>query len=763
MRTTQCAATRWLFSLLLTVGAWCVLTSAMPPEDMVFISDGTVITVDENYSGQMVYISGRCTVEKGAKLTAMELIVGSSGELHNYGTVEVYGGVDNSGTCYNYEGEFVYFYWQGANAIEVDLNTHAWSAWEVLEEPTAALYGTMRRACPGDDKHAAHTELKVLPKLQDATAEPTLYNGTPQTPQVITADNYADYGLTASNWTVFEGYYGIRTAEELRGFMDLTSGITLSVKGVLTENVRINAPGSATHEWPLRYLDKGGVFDGTGHTVAGIYSANDAYNGLFSTVDAGAIVRNVGVKDVVCNSGSSYAGGICGLCDGTIENCFVVDATLNGGYVAGICGYAHGIVKNCYAVADVTSQWGEGLAVGYVESVATVENVYGAATVAELEGADTGALTHALNGHRQKRPVVWYQQLGADGDALPVLYGTPATMVYGAYEQCTCGGEPYGTPTAYANTPIGDPTPDPHHFALDASAGADGLYGYTCEVCGTANASEKEVHDFNADGDRLPLQLDEDGTYATDVMHLNDAGYYRVPVDVAVSQLTYERTFDHTHWQALYVPFDIPFDEISDDCDVASINNMHQYDDNEDGTYERTELEVLRLTAGQTIKANMPYLIRPKTDGVQTISLNDVTVKAAAAGKVDCASVSYTYTFAGTYDGISGATMLDDNLYALADGALCRATTADAALGAFRWAMQATLRTGYGSTGIALPSPRIVVIETDGQGHTTDISTIGQEAADHTTVYGLDGRRIAPAQHGLSKGIYIINGKKVMK
>ena len=762
MRTTKRAATRWLLSLLLTVGAWCVLTSAMPPED-VFISDGTVITEDTDYSGQMVFISGRCTVEKGVTLTAMDLQIRSSGELHNYGKVEVNGRVNNSGTCYNYEGEFVFVYWQGANPIEVDPNTHTWTVWEVLEEPTAALYGTMRRACPGDDKHAAHTELKVLPKLYDPAAEPTPYNGTPQTPQRITADNYADYGLTASNWTVFEGYYGIRTAEELRGFMNLAIGITLSEKGVLTENVRINALGSTTHEWPLRYLENNGVFDGTGHTVAGIYSVNRGYNGLFSIVDAGAIVRNVGVKDVNCPSGS-YVGGITGLCSGTIDNCFVVDATLNGTYAAGgICGYARGTVTNCYAVGHVNSKWGVALAVDITDSNSTVENVYGAATVAELEGAATGALTHALNGHRQQRPVAWYQKLGADGDALPVLYGTQSTMVYGAYEHCTCGGEPYGTPTAYANDPIGNPTPDPHNFILNVSADADGLYGYTCNACGTANATDKEVHGFNVDGDMLPLHMNEDGTFMTDIMQLSDAGYYRVPVDVTVNQLTYERQFAHTHWQALYVPFDIPFDVISDDCDVSVINNMHQYDDNEDGNYERTELEVLRLTPGQIIMANMPYLIRPKRDGVQTINLYDVTVKAAATGMVDCASVNYTYVFTGTYDGISGAAMYDNNLYALANGALCRATTVDAALGAFRWFMKATPRLGYGSSGSALPSPRIVVIETDSQGNTTGISTIEGETTVNSAIYGLDGRCMPPVRHNLPKGIYIINGKKVVK
>lgn len=37
--------------------------------------------------------------------------------------------------------------------------------------------------------------------------------------------------------------------------------------------------------------------------------------------------------------------------------------------------------------------------------------------------------------------------------------------------------------------------------------------------------------------------------------------------------------------QALYVPFDIPYDAISDKFDVAELNNFHQYDDNNDGMW----------------------------------------------------------------------------------------------------------------------------------------------------------------------------------
>ena len=96
----------------------------------------------------------------------------------------------------------------------------------------------------------------------------------------------------------------------------------------------------------------------------------------------------------------------------------------------------------------------------------------------------------------------------------------------------------------------------------------------------------------------------------------NGAAIYRLKGDATIDiVITYTRNFTHTGWQALYVPFDIPYDAISDKFDVAELNNFHQYDDNNDGGFDRTELEVLRLKAGSTIEHHTPYVIRAKETG----------------------------------------------------------------------------------------------------------------------------------------------------
>ena len=49
----------------------------------------------------------------------------------------------------------------------------------------------------------------------------------------------------------------------------------------------------------------------------------------------------------------------------------------------------------------------------------------------------------------------------------------------------------------------------------------------------------------------------------------NDAATYTKAEDIAADEINYTRNYAHTGWQALYVPFDIPYDEISDNFDVS--------------------------------------------------------------------------------------------------------------------------------------------------------------------------------------------------
>ena len=246
----------------------------------------------------------------------------------------------------------------------------------------------------------------------------------------------------------------------------------------------------------------------------------------------------------------------------------------------------------------------------------------------------------------------------------------------------------------------------------------------------------------------------------------NGAANYTQAEDVEKDVITYTRNYAHTGWQALYVPFDIPYDEISDNFDVAELNDVHQFDDDGDGAFDRTELEVLRLKAGDMIVHNTPYVIRAKAAGEHTITLTDATLYAADETSCACTSVKRSYEFRGTYAGVSGADMLSGSYYAFAGGTLCKAASESAALGGFRWYVRVTDRaTGLPVSPAALPA-KMRIVEKEG-GEATGIAAAPATAPllKDAPVYDLNGRRVgkADAMDALPKGIYIVNGKKVIR
>lgn len=225
--------------------------------------------------------------------------------------------------------------------------------------------------------------------------------------------------------------------------------------------------------------------------------------------------------------------------------------------------------------------------------------------------------------------------------------------------------------------------------------------------------------------------------------------------------IDYTREYTHTQWQALYVPFDIPYDEISEDFIVAELNNFHQYDDDNDGTFDRTELEVLHLKSGAIIVHNTPYVIRAKETGVHTISLQEATLFDAQVTTVDCFSLKMRYFFHGTFCGVSGADMFSKQYYAIADGALCQANSSETGLNAFRWYLSIESRGGV--SPVPMPA-RIQIVEKE-DNITTDIYETEMESPVKASVYNLGGLCVGRSDqfNSLPKGVYIINGKKFLR
>jgi hypothetical protein len=140
-----------------------------------------------------------------------------------------------------------------------------------------------------------------------------------------------------------------------------------------------------------------------------------------------------------------------------------------------------------------------------------------------------------------------------------------------------------------------------------------------------------------------------------DLFELADGVAYTLANGAEVGELNYARNFDGTNWTTWYVPFELKLTpELCKKYAFSRINNVHQYDDDNDGVADRTIVESFNQAEGVTLKANYPYLVRALTDADKkmTINLTEVALAKAESKHIDCMSVDNTYTFTGIYNGM---------------------------------------------------------------------------------------------------------------
>ena len=233
---------------------------------------------------------------------------------------------------------------------------------------------------------------------------------------------------------------------------------------------------------------------------------------------------------------------------------------------------------------------------------------------------------------------------------------------------------------------------------------------------------------------------------------------YSNATEATANTIKYTRTFNSTNWQALYVPFSMKYSDWNNDFEVAAINNVHQYDDDDNGIFDRTELEIVKVKSG-SLKANTPYLIKPKTTGTKTITINNATLKKTEVSSIYCASVNTMYTFTGTYSTISGATMISNGYYGMGGGELVQAEDNDASLGAFRWYLKIENK----EDGSYAPG-KITVLCLDDEVATGIDENVVDVENKVVGIYDANGRKLNDMRNGLNIVKYSDGStKKIMK
>ena len=621
-------------------------------------------------------------------------------------------------------------------------------------------------------------------------------------------------------------------------------------------------------------------------TVSGIYEVG-GIAGSFSQYTLSSCVNN----GMVTENSSGECGGIVGfLSSGTIEDCANYGNVTGTNEIGGIVGYAqdNSTIKSTLSSGDITSQASRaGIIVGYARSInarnmlaysnnakltinGTIQEGDNIKTVGEgnlgiasgstleeiikgftQEQLKSGEVAFSLNSFKPSGSWAWYQKLGENGDAYPVLNPTGENTVYEAYHH----GE---KDRFFSNT-----VANQHSVAYNAEAEdeANGNHDlsyeageytwteaedktqvpsvavtYTCKVCGKTEKPQMTV-EHDAEHDNVEATCTEDGhkyyktsytfnakaifsnaytqtlpalghnmsdaitfdesksiytkgctrncghneyfatsdasvaaqpnddtsAFTVDKFTLNDATAYDSKAEFTVTNLEYKRSFSHDKWLAVYVPFSIDCGQLTEEYEMATINNFHEFEQ-KDGKYNIV-LEVKSVTNGTTIPALTPCLIRlkqaPETAEAKTLQFTNVSFAAAADKKIDCASVTRYYQFLGTLNAKTGFDTASD--FVINEGELWK-TGSDTELNSQRWYLNASDRTGSELN----PSVQLsrIAIHVIGGDDTTGIDGIyvktdtEDASSSRQGIYDLQGRKLSEEP---TSGIYIKDGKKYVK
>ena len=485
-------------------------------------------------------------------------------------------------------------------------------------------------------------------------------------------------------------------------------------------------------------------------------------------------------------------GGIIGYADDTsIEDCANYGKITSTGWsTGGIAGQTvfDCSIQNVFSYGDVTNtNDNPGIIIGYVIGTLTAKGIVAYNKEALLNNSSenfktvgkgserltfedgkveadvvkaftkqqikSGEVALALNDNKTSGDLAWYQKLGENGDAYPVLKSTGDNTVYHGKE-CDKITDVYTND----NSIFGEDGAVPHVFEMAGHPDANGLYGDVCINCNANNENIKYIQHFcGILGNNLKLTY-ADGKYTAKAVTLTDGEAYNSPVDIEVADFKYIRTFDAYKWQSLYVPFRMSLEQLTNNgLNVATPVDIEVVNET------ITRLNVQKLKSGSS-KANYPSLIMCESDGEKTIELADVTLSASKEKFIDCMSMTRKYVFNGVYQANKNlASNSEDAInYIIKDGGLVLRTDDDVPAPQ-SWYMNVTIRENpFGGADEPLSSDaKTMPIYVIGEGYATGIENVNT-AEEHILhgIYDLQGRKLSQEPES---GIYIKDGKKYVK
>ena len=236
-------------------------------------------------------------------------------------------------------------------------------------------------------------------------------------------------------------------------------------------------------------------------------------------------------------------------------------------------------------------------------------------------------------------------------------------------------------------------------------------------------------------------------------LFLTGNNFYLQDSQIDGADVSFTRDFS-TNWEAIYLPFSLKYEDWKDDFEVARINGIHQYDKNDDGRIDKTELEFVKMTDDESvIYPNTPYLIKAKKAGEKTLSVENTTVYKADVNQIECSTTTEKFIFRGNYKRIPYFVIQTEGYYIIEHGQLSNNPVYS--LTPYRWYMKRENRnSAYGINNNN--TAKEISIRVVGE-ETTGVANI-QHASPNTQTYDLNGRKVN--ENNLKPGMYVKNGRK---
>lgn len=278
----------------------------------------------------------------------------------------------------------------------------------------------------------------------------------------------------------------------------------------------------------------------------------------------------------------------------------------------------------------------------------------------------------------------------------------------------------------------------------------------------TSTPNEDGTYGISAVGD---MMLVYDKSYAnvttgsTVDIDMDNINKVLVTNDVANVSTTLTKTFNNTGWNAFVVPFNFTLTaDMLNNFEFASLYATTLRNGNGSPIIAFNE-----LTAGDEMKAYFPCLIKAKATGVQKLEVGSVSYKKNADAKPsDCSSITELYTF---YPVMENTYTAEKKGYYVnskeSNFKYNKNTEAYVAPFTFYMTIQNRNDNSYilptsGDTSAA----KFAVIDFD---EATGIVNIkGTAAFEAGKVYNLQGAFVGTSVKNLPKGVYIMNGRKVI-